>query len=213
MKATKSRSVPARPRHSAAVICVAILLGACHAAPVPEVAPSSPPIGPSDASEASSVTTPEALTPAPLETAPSSPEPEAPAESPSMAPPLVPAAPSVAPPAESPSVAPAVVPKAPSPPVTKSSPKPSEPAPAPAAAAPKSQGYTGDQPCQTKTFQVEAVEQACREGGRKAAKDLMKRAVANAKAQGVRLNCTSCHVDQKTYALQPDAVKELQRWL
>jgi hypothetical protein len=41
----------------------------------------------------------------------------------------------------------------------------------------------------------------------------MKQAVANAKAKGVSLECTSCHVDQKSYALQPDAVKELQRWL
>jgi len=57
------------------------------------------------------------------------------------------------------------------------------------------------------------VERACLEGGRSAAKDLMKRAIANAKAKGEKLECTSCHVDQKTYALQPDAVKELQRWL
>ena len=210
----------AAPFH-AAVLRAAVLLASCHAAPVPEVAPSSPPVGPSDASEASSIA-PEPFTP-PLETGPSEPSPVAPADMPGNAPAIAPSAPSVAPPAEPPTISPpglplppASPPELPSPPSPKTSRKPSPAPTAPTAPAPKTPGYagyTGDQPCQAKTFELGAVERACLEGGRSAAKDLMKRAIANAKAKGEKLECTSCHVDQKTYALQPDAVKELQRWL
>lgn len=197
---------------------VALLLASCHAAPVPEVAPSSPAVGPSDASEASSVS-PEPLTP-PLGTGPSEPTPEAPADMPSHAPGIAPSVPSVAPPAELPTTPPPVpappasppeLPSPPSPP--KTSPKPSAAPTATTAPAPKTPGYTGEQPCRATAFQIKAVERACLEGGRGAVKDLMKRAIANAKAEGEKLECTSCHIDQKTYALQPDAVKELQRWL
>lgn len=219
MMTSKSGLKIARPRRSALSLWAGMVLASCHAAPIPEVAPSSPPVGPSDASEASSVV-PEPA-PSPLQGSSSEPEPQAPTDSPTTAPDLTPSAPSVTPPAEPPSGSPpgspkmpaAPAPKVPSAPSPQASPKPASAPVAPASPAPKSRGYTGDQPCKASTFHVKAVESACREGGRAAAKDLMKQAVANAKAKGVSLKCTSCHVDQKSYALQPDAVKELARWL
>ena len=100
-------------------------------------------------------------------------------------------------------------PKKPATPAKPSTSKPSTSKPSEAPAA----GYTGDQPCKATSFKVKAVEKACHEGGRSAAKDLMKKAVEKAKAGGVSLKCTSCHVDQKAYAIQPNAIADLQRWL
>ena len=67
--------------------------------------------------------------------------------------------------------------------------------------------------CTTQKFQVPAVKKACAEGGRKAAKALMKQAVKKAKAAGQKVNCKSCHTSLKTFELKPNAVADLKKWL
>jgi chorismate synthase len=70
-----------------------------------------------------------------------------------------------------------------------------------------------DDACTTKAFKFKQVEQACKSGGRAAAKDLMKAAVKKAKASGEDINCKSCHQDLKTYELKDNAAKDLKRWI
>lgn len=68
--------------------------------------------------------------------------------------------------------------------------------------------------CTTARFQVPAVEKACKEGGRAAAKKLMNDAIKRAKAAGESVNCKSCHTDIKTtFDLKANAVADLQRIL
>lgn len=164
---------------------------------------------------------PEVLPTDPLSTPEVDPTPEAPvvdpaavAELPSAVEsdeaPALPAEPSPATPPPVPSAKPEAA--APAKPVTPAKPSASKPSANKASDAPAAT-YSGDQPCKTTSFKVKAVEKACNEGGRSAAKDLMKKVVDKAKAGGVSLKCTSCHVDQKTYALQPNAIADLQRWL
>jgi hypothetical protein len=70
--------------------------------------------------------------------------------------------------------------------------------------------HAGDDACTTKKFNYPAVEKACKEGGRKAAKELMKGAVKKAKAGGADIKCTSCHEDTKDFKLKDNAVKDLK---
>jgi hypothetical protein len=84
------------------------------------------------------------------------------------------------------------------------------------AAAPSSDsssGYSGADPCSTKSFHFAAVRMACGSGGRKAAKDLMRGAVKKAKAAGNDVQCNSCHLDMKSYQLKSNAVSDLKQWL
>lgn len=71
----------------------------------------------------------------------------------------------------------------------------------------------GEDPCTAKTFELAQVEAACKAGGRKAAKALMKKAVAKAKAAGETMSCKSCHTSMKTFALTDDAASGLEGWL
>jgi hypothetical protein len=73
--------------------------------------------------------------------------------------------------------------------------------------------YSGPAPCQSKTLTLEPVITACRQGGRNAAKQVMKGAVAKARAAGTTLGCPSCHVDMNRYELKPNALTDLKRWL
>jgi hypothetical protein len=79
--------------------------------------------------------------------------------------------------------------------------------------APASAGPTPEDACQTKNFHYSQVASACKSGGRKAAKNVMKGAVAKAKAAGTDLKCTSCHQDMKDFHLKPNAVGDLKNWL
>lgn len=67
--------------------------------------------------------------------------------------------------------------------------------------------------CTTKNFHYTLVGSACRAGGRKAAKEIMKGAVKKAKAAGTDLKCTSCHEDTSTFHLKSNAVSDLKQWL
>jgi hypothetical protein len=73
--------------------------------------------------------------------------------------------------------------------------------------------HAGDDACTTKKFHYPAVEKACKDGGRKAAKDLMKNAVKKAKAAGKDVKCTSCHEDTKDFKLKDNAVADMKPWI
>jgi hypothetical protein len=68
-------------------------------------------------------------------------------------------------------------------------------------------------PCAAAEFKYPAVQAACAEDGRRAVKKLMTSAIAKAKREGTELECGSCHLDQKTFGLRPNAVDDLARWL
>jgi hypothetical protein len=73
--------------------------------------------------------------------------------------------------------------------------------------------HAGDDACTTKKFHYPAVEKACKDGGRKAAKDVMKSAVKKAKAAGKDMKCTSCHEDTKDFKLKDNAVADMKPWI
>ncbi|MBM4361727.1 MAG: hypothetical protein FJ104_03525 [Deltaproteobacteria bacterium] len=69
----------------------------------------------------------------------------------------------------------------------------------------------GDDACTTTKFSFPAVEKACKDGGRKGAKDLMKAVVKKAKDAGKDVGCKDCHADVgKTFELKANAVKDLK---
>jgi len=72
----------------------------------------------------------------------------------------------------------------------------------------------GDEACTSQRFELPAVKTACEAGGRAAAKKLMNDAMKKAKAAGEQVTCKSCHTDVKaSFALTPNAVDELRKWL
>jgi hypothetical protein len=83
----------------------------------------------------------------------------------------------------------------------------------PAAPAAAASSYTGPNPCTTAHFQVPRVEEACANGGRSAAKSVMKDAIGKALASGASLKCATCHAEQQNFTLKKDAVAELKKWL
>ena len=68
-------------------------------------------------------------------------------------------------------------------------------------------------PCAAAEFKYPTVQAACAEDGRRAVKKIMTLAIAKAKREGTELECASCHLDQKTFGLRPNAVDDLARWL
>jgi hypothetical protein len=71
----------------------------------------------------------------------------------------------------------------------------------------------GDGACSATKFTYPAVEKACKDGGRKAVKEVMKAAVKKAKAAGKDVKCTSCHEDMKGYKLKDNAVADLKPYI
>ena len=97
---------------------------------------------------------------------------------------------------------------------TKKPPAKKHAAAATAAAAPKpASAYTGPNPCKTTHFSVPRVQEACENGGRTAAKGVMKDAIGKALAAGASLKCGDCHAEQTNYTLKKDAVAQLKKWL
>lgn len=88
--------------------------------------------------------------------------------------------------------------------------KGSTPEEAPVAAEP---AYAGPDPCRATSFSIDRVREACASGGRASAKRVMKDAITKAIAMSHSLKCDDCHVNQRDYALKPNAVAELKRWL
>lgn len=75
-------------------------------------------------------------------------------------------------------------------------------------------GDAGDSgPCTETKFEFPAVEKACKDGGRKSAKDLMKAAQKRARADGKEYKCNSCHENQKSYKLKDGAVDKLKPYI
>jgi hypothetical protein len=73
--------------------------------------------------------------------------------------------------------------------------------------------HAGDDACTTTKFHYPSVEKACKAGGRKGAKDVMKAAVHKAKDAGKDMKCTSCHEDTKAFKLKDNAVADLKPWI
>jgi hypothetical protein len=77
-----------------------------------------------------------------------------------------------------------------------------------AGAAPRA-GAAGPNDCKLATKGDSPVAQACREGGTKHAKTVMKELVAKAKAKGAKFRCDDCHKDpQDNTKLTDDARKK-----
>lgn len=70
----------------------------------------------------------------------------------------------------------------------------------------------GEDACTTKSFKVKKVEAACKKGGRKEAKALMKKVVKEQKAAGNDINCKSCHKSLKTFDLTDNAVADFKKY-
>jgi hypothetical protein len=73
--------------------------------------------------------------------------------------------------------------------------------------------HAGDEACTTKKFHYPAVEKACKDGGRKAAKEVMKASLKKAKAAGKDWKCTQCHEDMKDFKLKDNAVTDLKPYI
>jgi hypothetical protein len=72
----------------------------------------------------------------------------------------------------------------------------------------------GPGPCNAKKFHYPAVEKACKDGGKKAAKALMKTALDKAKKAGkTDWKCKSCHTDLSKYDLTKNAVEDLKPYI
>jgi hypothetical protein len=67
--------------------------------------------------------------------------------------------------------------------------------------------------CTATKFTFDQVGKACKDGGRKAAKAMMKEVVTKAKAAGEDVKCNTCHESLKTFDLKPNAVADLKKWL
>jgi hypothetical protein len=91
------------------------------------------------------------------------------------------------------------------PPKGATPPKPAEPAP--------TEPPSDVEPCRAKTFKFSQVASACKSGGVKQAKSLMKSWVNKAKADGKDVKCASCHDNTKTYTLKGNANEDLRAML
>ena len=92
-------------------------------------------------------------------------------------------------------------------------PAPKKAPPKKKAAAAAEPAYTGPNPCTTAHFKVPRVQEACQNGGRTAAKSVMKDAIGKALAAGASLKCATCHAELTNFTLKKDAVAELKKWL
>ena len=67
--------------------------------------------------------------------------------------------------------------------------------------------------CSSKKFEFKQVKAACKEGGRKAAKKIMKQVVKDSRKAGDDKTCLDCHKDLKTFANTKNAVEDLRKFL
>jgi len=81
-----------------------------------------------------------------------------------------------------------------------------------AVATANADGKKKAKPCISKSFKFKQVEAACKEGGQKAAKKLMKAIVKKAKKAGDdnASSCLNCHDDLKTFKRTKDAAAWLK---
>ena len=63
-------------------------------------------------------------------------------------------------------------------------------------------------PCKRAKFETKMVAEACKKGGQKAAKDVMKKWMKDAKKKNASIGCASCHSKVAgAYPNKPDAMK------
>ena len=68
-------------------------------------------------------------------------------------------------------------------------------------------------PCKTKKFETKFLEDACKAGGQKAAKDLMKKEMKAWKKKDSSITCASCHSKVGgDYPKKKDALEKLQKF-
>lgn len=71
-----------------------------------------------------------------------------------------------------------------------------------------SEPAAGDPPCVAKTFKTKLVAQACKEGGQKAAKDVMKKWNKDKKIK----SCNQCHTKlAPSYELKADGLEQYKK--
>jgi len=91
-----------------------------------------------------------------------------------------------------------------------------EPAPAQAEAKSEStpvatSAYKGADPCTVAVGGKGIIDQACAKGGIKEAKAVMKSMVKKAKKGGMKVDCDSCHKDEKDWSkFEPDAKEKFK---
>lgn len=71
----------------------------------------------------------------------------------------------------------------------------------------------GGDACESESFAVPQVEAACKSGGRKAAKKLMKDVVKAQRKAKNAITCDSCHTDLDSFERTPNAVADLKKYL
>jgi len=71
----------------------------------------------------------------------------------------------------------------------------------------------GGNDCKTTKFHFKQVEAACKEGGRKAVKKLMKQVVKDSRKAGDERTCLDCHKDLKGFENTKNAVDDLKKYL
>jgi hypothetical protein len=74
-------------------------------------------------------------------------------------------------------------------------------------------GYTGPDPCKLAVQGDSPVAKACRDGGQKAAKGVMKKMVAAAGKKGQKFTCDQCHKGDDNTQLTGDAKKLFEKLL
>jgi hypothetical protein len=70
-----------------------------------------------------------------------------------------------------------------------------------------------DGPCKYATKGESPVVQACKQGGRAAAEDVMKKLVKSAKANGLAFKCNACHEDMDSFKLKDTAGEDFKKLL
>lgn len=80
-------------------------------------------------------------------------------------------------------------------------------------AAVPSSADAGSSDCTTKKFKFKQVKAACEQGGRKAAKKLMKGVVKKSRKAGDEKTCLDCHKSLKTFERTKNAEADLKKYL
>ena len=116
-------------------------------------------------------------------------------------------------PAPTPVEAPLAIEAAPSP-VAAVQPPAQKASPASKPAAKAKSAYTGPDPCTVAVGGSGIIDKACEKGGIKEAKITMKSMVKKAKKSGMKIDCDSCHKDEKDWSqFVPDVKEKFQALL
>ncbi|MCG5053908.1 MAG: hypothetical protein KA712_13170 [Myxococcales bacterium] len=73
--------------------------------------------------------------------------------------------------------------------------------------------FAGDNDCTIAKDEKTEVGKACKEGGIKRAKTVMKTMTKTAKKKGMKVDCDTCHKDETKWTLTDDAKKKFEEML